>query len=337
MLVCPNNLKGGYSIVFSAGGRASSYTPPVQFGSITSKTSWMMDWDCFRYFLAVVEHKSLSAAARELGVTQPTVGRRIRDLENWLDARLFDRENLGYSLTPAGETIVDLAHDLDRTVGDIVRRVSGHDGRCFGRVRLSTAECLGTYWLVPRRTCFKHKFPGIELEIILSNNALDVMRGHCDIALRVGDPESEDAIGQCFGKVHFGLFASSAYLAANGTPGTLSDLKEHSVIAWAGAEEDVCIGQLVEPLASVANMNMLCNSMTALLEAGRSGLGLVVLPAYMVGTQSELERILPEVVNHTEDLWLLTHKDLTKTAKVRAVISYLGDLVRSEANSLLCV
>lgn len=295
-----------------------------------------MDWDCFRYFLAVVEHKSLSAAARDLGVTQPTVGRRIRDLERWLDARLFDRESLGYSLTPAGETIVELAHGLDKTVDDIVRRVSGHDGRRYGRVRLSTAECLGTFWLVPRLNCFKRRFPGIELEIILSNNALDVMRGHCDIALRVGDPESDEAIGQCFGKVHFGLFASSAYLAANGTPDRLSDLEEHSVIAWAGADEDVCIGQLVKPLASVANMNMLCNSMTALLAAGRSGLGVVVLPAYVAGAQSDLKRILPEVVNHTEDLWLLTHKDLTKTAKVRAVMSYLGELVRSESESLLC-
>ena len=295
----------------------------------------MMDWDCFRYFLAVVERKSLSAAARELGVTQPTVGRRIRDLETWLDARLFDRENAGYSLTPAGETIVELAHGLDKTVGDIVRRVSGHDGRRCGRVRLSTAECLGTYWLVPRLNGFKREFPRIELEIILSNNALDVMSGHCDIALHVGDPESEDAIGQCFGKVHFGLFASSAYLAANGTPGRLADLKDHSVIAWAGADQDVCIGQLIKPLASVAHINMLCNSMTALLAAGRSGLGLVVLPAYVARTQSDLEHILPDVVSHAEDLWLLTHKDLTKTAKVRAVMSYLGELVRRETDSLL--
>ncbi|WP_299624664.1 LysR family transcriptional regulator [Pelagibius sp.] len=294
-----------------------------------------MDWDCFRYFLAVVEHKSLSAAARELGVTQPTVGRRIRDLENWLDARLFDRENLGYSLTPAGETIVELAYGLDKTVGDIIRRVSGHDGRRSGRVRLSTAECLGTFWLVPRLSSFKGAFPEIELEIILNNNALDVMSGHCDIALRVGDPESEDAIGQCFGKVHFGLFASSAYLAANGTPTALSDLQQHSVIAWAGADKDVCIGQLVKPLAGIAKMNMLCNSMTALLAAGRSGLGVVVLPLYVAATQSDLTRILPEAVNHSEDLWLLTHKDLTKTAKVRAVMSYLADLVRREADSLL--
>ena len=294
-----------------------------------------MDWDCFRYFLAVVEHKSLSAAARELGVTQPTVGRRIRDLEGWLDARLFDRENLGYSLTPAGETIVELAHGLDRTVSDIVRRVSGHDGRRSGRVRLSTAECLGSFWLVPRLSCFKRAFPRIELEIILSNNALDVMRGHCDIALRVGDPESEDAIGQCFGKVHFGLFASSAYLADHGRPLTVSDLEGHSIIAWAGGDKDICIGELIDPLAKVAKMNMLCNSMTAILAAGRSGHGVVVLPAYMAGSESGLERILPDAVSHSEDLWLLTHKDLTKTAKVRAVMSFLGELVRKEADSLL--
>lgn len=294
-----------------------------------------MDWDCFRYFLAVVEHKSLSAAARELGVTQPTVGRRIRDLERWLDARLFDRENLGYSLTPTGETIVDLANSLDRTVGDIVRRVSGHDGRRVGRVRLSTAECLGTFWLVPRLTNFKQEFPGIELDIILGHNALDVMNGACDIALRVGDPESQDAIGQCLGKVHFGLFASKSYLAANGRPSSIEDLEGHSIIAWGGADKDSCVGRLVEPLASVASINLLCNSMTALLASGRSGLGVVVLPAYMAGPESDLERVLPEHVNHTADLWLLTHKDLTKTAKVRAVMTFLAELVRNEANSLL--
>lgn len=294
-----------------------------------------MDWDCFRYFLAVVEHKSLSAAARELGVTQPTVGRRIRDLEGWLDARLFDRENLGYSLTPAGETIVDLAHGLDRTVSDIVRRVSGHDGRRTGRVRLSTAECLGTFWLVPRLIHFKEEFPGIELDIILGHNALDVMSGHCDIALRVGDPESQDAIGQCLGKVHFGLFAASSYLADHGRPQSIEELEDHSIIAWGGADQDSCVGRLIEPLSGYATINMLFNSMTALLAAGQSGLGVVVLPAYMAGPGCDLERVLPNLVNHTEDLWLLTHKDLTKTAKVRAVMTFLGELVRNESDSLL--
>ena len=294
-----------------------------------------MDWDCFRYFLAVVEHKSLSAAARELGVTQPTVGRRIRYLESWLNARLFDRENYGYNLTPAGETIVDLVFDLNMTVIDIVRRVSGHDGRLCGRVRLSTAECLGNFWLVPRLPWFKQEFPGIELEVILGHNALDVMDGHCDIALRVGDPESQDAIGQCFGKVHFGLFAEKIYLANHGVPATIEDLKDHLIIAWAGAEKDSCVGRLLEPLAKIARVNLLSNNMTALLGAARSGLGLVVLPAYMVGPENDLERVLPDVIDHTEDLWVLTHKDLTKTAKVRAVMSFLGGLVRNEAGSLL--
>ncbi len=294
-----------------------------------------MDWDCFRFFLAVVEHKSLSAAARELGVTQPTVGRRIRDLERWLDARLFDRETLGYSLTPAGETIVELAQGLDKTVNDIVRRVSGHDGRRVGRVRLSTAECLGIFWLVPRLSGFKQAFPGIELDMILGHNALDVMSGDCDIALRVGDPESQDAIGQCLGKVHFGLFASGDYLASYGRPARLEDLDGHSIIAWGGADRDSCVRNLIEPLIGIASVNMLYNSMAALLASGQSGHGVVVLPAFMAGPESGLERVLPDSVKHSEDLWLLTHKDLTKTAKVRAVMTFLAELVRKEADSLM--
>lgn len=293
-----------------------------------------MDWDCFRYFLAVVEHKSLSAAARELGVTQPTVGRHVRELESGLGARLFDRETLGYSLTPAGEAIVDLALDLRGTVIDIQRRVSGRDGRLSGRVRLSTAECLGSVWLVPRLIHFRHQFPGIELEVLLSSNALDVMEGLCDIALHVGDPESDEAIGQCFGQVRFGLFAADAYLAAHGVPDRVEDLQDHGIIAWAGATEESCVARLIEPLAGFAPITLLSNNMTALVNAARSGMGVVVLPVYMAGPDSGLRRLLAGAVDHTEDLWLLTHKDLTKTAKVRAVMSFLGELLRSECDNL---
>ena len=293
-----------------------------------------MDWDCFRYFLAVVEHKSLSAAARVLGVTQPTVGRYIRDLEIWLNARLFERDNFGYSLTPVGKTIVDLVREVSITVGDIERRVSGYDGRLSGRVRLSTSESLGNFWLMPHLASFGNQFPGIELEIILENNALDVMEGGCDLALRVGAPESDQAIGQRFGNVRYGLFANKSYLKSRGVPKKLEDLQDHLILAWTGASKDSSTAQLIEQLAAVCSISLRSNNMTALLRVARIGMGIVVLPIYMVNPASNLEHLLSDEVDHSEELWLLTHKDLTKSAKVRAVISFISELIRNESHNL---
>ena len=293
-------------------------------------------WDSYRFFLAVVENKSLSGAARELGVTQPTVGRHIRELELHLNVRLFNRMNFRYVPTPAGEAILDLAESLSSTVHSIERRIGGQDSRLSGQVSLSTPEGLGVCWLIPRLRDFKKQFPEIELEVAVGRYQRELADRHCDVALCLGKPEYEDLVGRRVGTVRFGLFASPDFLGAHGRPETLADLARTSVISWGDSAAESCPAKLLRELLPVTTANgFASDSLMAQIAAAQAGLGAVVLPICIVHGDFGLCRILADAFGPTETLWLLTHRDLTKAARIRAILSYIADSLRNDAALLL--
>lgn len=300
------------------------------------ETDALKYWDSYRFFLAVVENKSLSAAARQLGVTQPTVGRHIRELERHLNTRLFDRMNFGYLVTPAGEAILDLAESLKSTVQAIERRIGGQDSRLCGPVCMSTSEGLGVCWLIPRLSEFKARYPEIELEVTVSSNALSIMERECDIALWLGNPECEDLVGRRVGTVRFGLFASPNYIETHGQPLVRQDLAVHPVISWGGeAAESFAARFIRSQLPTITGDGFVSNSLMAQIAAAQAGLGLVVLPICIVQPTFGLHRVLAQDFAPTESLWLLTHRDLTKTARIRAVLSYVAKSLHKDAALLL--
>ena len=134
----------------------------------------MFDWNDMRYFLAVTANKSLSGAARQLRVSQPTVSRRIRELESRLGARLFDRANQEYVLTSAGRGILGLAQSMEREATAIEQAVGGEDARPSGVVRLTTTEGLGVLWLAARLPRFSERFPRIEIELMIGEQLVDL-------------------------------------------------------------------------------------------------------------------------------------------------------------------
>ena len=150
--------------------------------------SRLANWDYFRFFLAVAETGSLSAAAQVLGVSHPTVRRQIRDLESSLSAKLFNRTPDGYVLTAEGERMVDLAKTMEITAHAIERCANGEQSKCAGRVTLAAAAGIGTHWLAPKIAEFRRQHPGVEVELNISRSQLDLMRLEADIALRMGDP-----------------------------------------------------------------------------------------------------------------------------------------------------
>ncbi len=291
----------------------------------------MNDWDDYRFFLAVSETGSLSAAARKLGVTQPTVGRRINDLEKRLGARLFDRMNQGYALTAAGRRIGDLVARIESTAFAIEQRVSGVDDRLDGRVSITTTEGIGIYWLMPRLPKLRQHCPDIDIELVVGVGALDLLRREADIALRVGNPGCAELVGRRVGDVHCGLYASEAYLARHGEPVALDDLSRHTIIESVRDIANLAQARRLREVAKGAGVGVRCNNLTAQIAAARAGLGILALPDYMVGGASGLRRILAGSFDSTLDLWLLTHRDLRRTARIRAVLDFLAAEIRDDA------
>jgi len=284
-----------------------------------------MDWDAYRYFLAVAQHGSLSAAARCLGVTQPTVGRKIERMEECLDARLFDRTAYGYRLTTAGNAIRDLAEAMEASAVAIERRISGQEAELRGPVSVGTTEGLGSFCLAPALPAFREQYPEIGLELRVGVTVLDLVRREADIVLRVGNPGCEELIGRRIGCVKFGLFAAESYLAEHGGPHSLADLAGHRIIESAGQIADVIQAQRLRNVAACAEVALRCDTVLTQFNAMRSGLGIAALPYYVVPPGArDIRRLLPQAFDLERDLWLLTHRDLRQSARIRAVLGFLA-------------
>ena len=282
----------------------------------------MTDWDDYRFFLAVADAGSLSAAAKRLRASQPTVGRRIALLEERLDVHLFERHPRGYSLTPAGEAILDLARHLDSNVRDIGLRIKGRDTRFVGTVSISTPESMAIFWLIPRLSRLRRLHPGIRIEVHSAAAFADIARGEADLALRFDRPGDDDVLlARKVGRARFGLYAAAQYLQRHGTPLAFEDLSRHAVIGPAGRLANT---RITEWLGDATNSEALaCNSMLGVAAAVEAGLGIGILPLYMASPERKLQRLPPGLFETVLDLWLLVHPHTRGAAKMQAVIDFL--------------
>lgn len=290
-----------------------------------------MDWGAYRYFLAVADSGSLSAAARALNVSQPTVGRQVQVLEQALDVRLFDRRPDGYEITDAGQRILELVRDMEGAAQAIERQVSGENGRLSGKVRIAVAEGLGTFWLPEQVRRLAERFPDIDVELAIGASTVDLARHEADIAIRIGDPRDDSLIGRCVTSVSFGIFAANDYLERRGEPRTLDDLAAHDIIESTGAIADLPQAKaLRQYCGDRRRIGLACNNLVTQFAAMTAGRGLLAIPLYMVPASPVIRRVLANSFNIELDLWLLTHRDHKETARVRAVTDFLCDALRGD-------
>lgn len=287
-------------------------------------------WEDLRCFLAVADNGSLSAAARQLKLSQPTMGRRIKALERHMDARLFSPTSGGYILTPLGVQVYEVARQMEQAVLSIERHVSGAEAALAGQVRIATTECIAVSWLVDQIPGFKRRYPGIEIEIVTGIKLHNLFRRETDIALRVGKPGSEKLVGRRIGEVTFGLYGSERYFAAHGQPTRLSELPKQTFVESAGELANLAQAHLLRQAASGAALPIRCDHLLTQLALARTGLGLIAMPKYLTGMAPELRRILSDQFETRLDIWTLTHRDLEDAAPVRAVREFIAASVRRD-------
>lgn len=284
----------------------------------------MKDWDDYRFFLAVAEAGSLSAAAQSTGTSQPTIGRRVSDLEKRLDARLFDRGPSGYRLTELGQEVHARVKTIEKEARWIEHKVSYTDKAPEGRVVLTTTEAVGYFCLAPLLGEFYAEQPDIDIDLIVAYPAINLMEGEADIALRVGNPKQPQLVGRRLATVHFGLFASTSYLSQRPAPRKVEDLTYHNIIESARQMSDFPQSTWLRRHGERARVAFSCDNIMVQLSALEAGLGIVALPLYMLSGNKAVRRVLTHQVKLTQDLWMLTHKDLKKVPRVRAVLDFLA-------------
>jgi DNA-binding transcriptional LysR family regulator len=284
-----------------------------------------MDWDDYRYFLAIARAGSLTAAGRALGVSQPTVSRRLETMETRLKVRLFDRTQRGYVMTPAAMDIYETAERVGEDLNGIERKVFGKDLRLTGSLRVTCTEALFNGYLAPYVWQFLDRHPGIEFGVICSDAHLNLSRRDADVAIRFTGGPSETLVGRRLAKAAFGVYAG------NGKTGKSRDRSSIEAWDWIGWHDEFYNRMLITSAFPEACIKHRVDSMAAVQSMVRHGLGIAVLPCYTADPDPGLRRVLPMLLSEgTPDLWILHHSDVRRVSRVSLFAEFIADVITAD-------
>ena len=283
-----------------------------------------LDWTSLRDFLTVAETGSLSRAARRLGLSQPTLTRRMAALEERFRTELFRRTARGVELTEAGESLLEPARLMEQEANAAEIAVSGRDSALAGTVRVTATEGLGIHWLTPELAAFQAGHPAIEIDVLIQNQTVNLLRREADIALRLGRPRQSDLVGRKLAVLAFGLYAAKDYLDLRGRPARQVELAGHRAVLFDEARADRGYAPWLEPLLAGGSVAYRTNSLQAQMAAMCAGYGVGAAARFVAERHAGLERVLPELET-TLDVWLVTHAGLRRSARIRAVYDFLAE------------
>jgi DNA-binding transcriptional LysR family regulator len=293
-----------------------------------------LDWDDLRVFLAVAREGNLSAAARALRVSQPTVGRRLRMLEASLQARLFDRLPDGFVPTQAGAELVPLAEAMEHTADTVSRRQASFADSVRGTVRLSIGEVMAQF-VTDHVAELRERLPEVEIELSVAHIYANLSRREADLLLRECLPDNPGLVARGLGRFAFAVYCGRSYLDAH--PAARHETGRFRDCQWVGFDEDhsYFMGQrwLLERLdGGVPAIRV--NDAMVLHDAVRKGAGLGVLPCFAADADPMLVRLTPPLPEATSAQYALMHRDLKRSPSVRAVLDALVDIFKREAPRL---
>lgn len=280
-----------------------------------------LDWNDYRIALQIAEAGSLSKAAKMAGSSHPTMFRKINAVEEKLGVRLFERYRSGYQPTAAGEEVIAVARQIADLTTQTERRVAGRDLRPSGTVRVATTDTLLIGLLAPVIAEFRQIEPEIMLEVIVSNEISDLSHREADIAIRPTSAPEQHLVGRKLGVIRQAIYAPRHLCK---TPSTQP---EPATCPWVGPSQTMPYPELHAWMTKNGyNERCVCrtNTLLGMLAAVRSGVGIAVLPTYLAETDPDLTQLGAPIDEACVDLWLLTHHDLRRTARVRAVIDHFA-------------
>lgn len=290
-------------------------------------------WDRIETFLRVAEAGSLTAAARQLRISQPTLSRQIAELEERLGVGLFVRHGRGLALTDRGAELLSTARDLDQHAQVFLRRAAGLRAEPSGTVRISANEPIGIYVLQPCLARLRAEHPKIALELVVENSAANLSRREADIAVRMFRPRQPDLVAKRLGTLELGLYGHVEYLARHGEPKGLQDATQpgQTVI---GFDRDPAWLVLLEQLRlRPEHFAFRSDSLAVHMQAVLAGVGLGVLHVLLAARHPELRRVLEQVDFGSLELWLVMHEDVRESAAVRVVFEALAPALEAYASS----
>jgi DNA-binding transcriptional LysR family regulator len=284
----------------------------------------MFDWNDLRYFLAIARGGSTGSAAKALGVNQSTVQRRFWALEAALDCSLAERQTGGYRLTTHGQHLLAYAEQVETAVGALQRQSATLDNRATGLIKLTSHVTVGQRLI---KSGFLDRFhsghPGIAVELIMEQRALDLSRGEADIAIRGGTLHDDPAlVGRKIAEVPWGIYASRTFVERHGRPSTPGDINGFSIVELVDEIAALPAAQWMKTYAPTARVAARCSNVPSVHLAIKSGAGIAPLPAVYAAADEELVRVIGPLQELNYPMFLLTHRDLRKIPRINAVFEF---------------
>ena len=283
------------------------------------------DWNKARAFLVTAEEGSLSAAARALGMAQPTLGRQVDGLEQELGVVLFERVGRGLTLTPSGLELLDHVRDMGDAAGRVSLTALGQSQALEGTISISASETYATVLLPPLVAKLRQQEPGIHVEIVVANHASDLLRREADIAIRNFRPTEPDLIAKKIGMVDAILYATPQYIEKIGTPTTPYALRNADFVNMDRT------GGMLKGLNSLglglteANFPLLTESYLVMWELVKQGAAIGILDAHIGDAEPKVRRVLPNLEPLTFPIWLVSHREVTTSRRIRRVFDFLAE------------
>ena len=282
-------------------------------------------WDIYRTFAAVLREGSLSAAARVLGLTQPSVARHVEALEQAVGGTLFLRSQRGLSPTDLALSLQPYAEDLVATSAALLRTASASQGEIAGTVRITASEVVATEHLPPVLAAMRRRYPRLSIELVASDAVDDLLQRRADIAIRMVQPTQQALVARKLGVIQLGLYAHRDYLDLHGVPKSIADLADHDLIGV--DSRDTFSRTVLNALPSLdhADFALRVDKGVVQLAAIRAGFGIGICQVAIARQDAMLERVLPEEFVFELPLWIVMHEDLRSTGRYRAVFDALVD------------
>ena len=297
-----------------------------------------MDWDRLRIFHTVAESGSFTNAGARLNCSQSAVSRQMRSLEESLNVSLFTRHARGLVLTQEGQELFNTAREVMLRIEETERSLMESRERPSGLLRVTTMVTFGAVWLTPHLEQFMSEYPDINMQLILDDADLDLSAGEADVAIRLHEPEQAELIQRPLATFHSHIYASPEYLDRRGTPVTTDDLDSHDLITFGVSNVPTIRG--LNWLLTVGNPRkariprLQIDNLYGVLHAVEAGMGIAVLPDYLVHNRKKLVRVLPKVEGTPFNAFYCYAPELRGSLRVALFRDFMIRQIRAESNIL---
>ncbi len=283
------------------------------------------DWNRARAFLVTVEEGSLSAAARALGTTQPTLGRQVSALEHELGIVLFERVGRTLELTPNGLELASYIRNMGTAAAQVSLAAAGKSQSLEGSVCITAGEIDAAYLLPPLLKKLRAEEPGITIEIVVSNETMNLRRREADIAIRSFKPDQVDLISEKIKDEPCRLYATPAYLDTVDQTLPLGVDNRPEFIGFDNTDRQISALTQMGFDVGLRDFPIITHSHLIHLRLAKEGVGLAILPEYIGDTQSELVRAFPNTAPLNVPMWLVSHREIKTSRRIRRVFQFLAD------------